>query len=60
MNDPVAWQLWTPETLALAKKHDRPLFLSIGYASCHCMRFIFLLFEIQLLTLDKRVPCHAP
>jgi len=38
MNDPVAWQLWTPETLALAKKYDRPLFLSIGYASCHCMR----------------------
>ena len=36
MNNPVAWQEWKPETLALAKKHDRLLFVSIGYAACHC------------------------
>lgn len=35
--NPVAWQLWSPETLALAKKHNRVLFVSIGYAACHCM-----------------------
>lgn len=36
MNNPVAWQMWTPEALALAKKTDRLLFVSIGYSACHC------------------------
>ncbi|KAK4698020.1 uncharacterized protein P7C71_g137, partial [Lecanoromycetidae sp. Uapishka_2] len=35
MNNPVAWQIWGPEALGLAKKHNRLLFLSIGYAACH-------------------------
>lgn len=30
------WQLWSPETLALARKHNRVLFVSIGYSACHC------------------------
>ncbi|RPB26334.1 hypothetical protein L211DRAFT_821396 [Terfezia boudieri ATCC MYA-4762] len=34
-NNPVHWQLWSPETLALAKKEDRMVFVSIGYAACH-------------------------
>ncbi|KAI5800275.1 hypothetical protein DFH27DRAFT_482843 [Peziza echinospora] len=34
-NNPVHWQLWSEETLALAKKYDRVLFVSIGYAACH-------------------------
>ncbi|KAF8468349.1 hypothetical protein BDZ91DRAFT_812087 [Kalaharituber pfeilii] len=34
-NNPVHWQLWNPETLALAKQHDRMIFVSIGYAACH-------------------------
>ncbi|KAI5852280.1 hypothetical protein BZA05DRAFT_397412 [Tricharina praecox] len=33
--NPVHWQLWSPETLALAKKHNRVLFVSIGYSACH-------------------------
>ncbi len=37
MNNPVAWQIWTPEALALAKKTDRLLFVSIGYSACHCV-----------------------
>jgi len=36
MNNPVAWQMWGPEAIALAKKHNRLLFVSIGYAACHC------------------------
>jgi hypothetical protein len=36
MNNPVAWQMWGPEALALAKKHNRLIFVSIGYAACHC------------------------
>ncbi|KAL9136183.1 MAG: hypothetical protein Q9175_002616 [Cornicularia normoerica] len=35
MNNPVAWQMWGPEALGLAKKHNRLLFVSIGYAACH-------------------------
>ena len=33
--DPVAWQLWDSQTLALARRENRLLFLSIGYFSCH-------------------------
>ncbi len=31
----VAWQQWSEGTLRLARRMDRPLFLSIGYATCH-------------------------
>ncbi|OCK79406.1 hypothetical protein K432DRAFT_405597 [Lepidopterella palustris CBS 459.81] len=35
INNPVAWQMWGPEAIALAKKSNRLLFVSIGYAACH-------------------------
>lgn len=34
-DNPVHWQLWSPATLALAARLDRPILLSIGYAACH-------------------------
>lgn len=34
-NNPVAWQIWGPEALELAKKSNRMIFISIGYAACH-------------------------
>lgn len=34
-DNPVAWQEWTDETLKLASKGDKPVFLSIGYHTCH-------------------------
>lgn len=34
-HDPVDWQEWSEETLARARASDRPILLSIGYASCH-------------------------
>ena len=33
--DPVEWYPWGEEALARAKELDRPLFVSIGYSSCH-------------------------
>jgi uncharacterized protein YyaL (SSP411 family) len=33
--NPVHWQPWSEETLALAKEQDKPLIISIGYSSCH-------------------------
>jgi uncharacterized protein YyaL (SSP411 family) len=42
MNNPVAWQIWSEEAIALAKKHHRLIFLSIGYAACHCTRSRYL------------------
>ncbi len=33
--DPVDWQPWDEAALSLARREDRPIFLSIGYASCH-------------------------
>lgn len=35
MANPTAWQLWGPETLQLARRTNRLLFVSIGYSACH-------------------------
>ena len=34
-NNPVDWYAWNNETLLKAKEKKRPIFLSVGYASCH-------------------------
>jgi len=34
-NDPVSWQAWGEEVVALAKQQNKVLFISIGYFSCH-------------------------
>jgi len=34
-DNPVAWLPWGPEALAKAKAEDKPIFLSIGYSTCH-------------------------
>jgi uncharacterized protein YyaL (SSP411 family) len=34
-NNPVDWYPWGEEAFARAKEEDRPIFLSIGYSSCH-------------------------
>ena len=34
-DNPVAWQPWDEEALALARETGRPIFLSIGYSACH-------------------------
>ncbi len=34
-DDLVFWQPWCEEAFLAAKKYDRPVFLSIGYKSCH-------------------------
>ncbi|WP_322629491.1 thioredoxin domain-containing protein [Halothiobacillus sp.] len=34
-HNPVNWYSWGPEALAAAKAEHKPLFISIGYASCH-------------------------
>ena len=33
--NPVDWYPWGDEAFALAKREDRPVLLSIGYAACH-------------------------
>ncbi len=34
-HNPVNWQAWNPETLEIAKKENKLLLISIGYAACH-------------------------
>jgi len=34
-NNPVDWFAWNKETLLKAKNEKKPIFLSVGYASCH-------------------------
>ena len=33
--NPVDWRPWNAEALTLARTEQKPIFLSIGYASCH-------------------------
>ncbi len=34
-HNPVDWYPWSEEAFALARMQDRPIFLSIGYSTCH-------------------------
>ncbi len=34
-DNPVHWMPWSPEALERARKEDKPILLSIGYAACH-------------------------
>ena len=34
-DNPVDWWPWGPEAFAEAKRRDRPVLISIGYAACH-------------------------
>ncbi len=34
-HNPVNWHAWNKETLALAKKENKAIIISIGYSSCH-------------------------
>jgi uncharacterized protein YyaL (SSP411 family) len=34
-SDPVQWHEYSEATFALAKKENKPIFLSIGYSTCH-------------------------
>jgi len=34
-NNPVDWYPWGNEAFEIAKVHNKPIFLSIGYATCH-------------------------
>jgi uncharacterized protein len=34
-HNPVDWWAWGPEALAEAKRSNRPILLSVGYAACH-------------------------
>ena len=34
-DNPVDWRPWSEEALALARREDKPILLSIGYSACH-------------------------
>jgi uncharacterized protein YyaL (SSP411 family) len=34
-HNPVEWHAWNEESIALARREDKPIFLSIGYSTCH-------------------------
>src|SRR6185295_17577487 len=35
MHNPVDWYAWGPEAFAKARAENKPIFLSIGYSTCH-------------------------
>src|ERR687895_2454900 len=34
-DNPVDWYAWGPEALERARREDKPVLLSVGYAACH-------------------------
>ena len=34
-DNPVDWHAWSEEAFEKARKEDKPIFLSIGYSTCH-------------------------
>src|SRR5207244_12970643 len=34
-HNPVDWRAWSPDAFETARKLDRPIFLSVGYSTCH-------------------------
>lgn len=34
-HNPVDWHPWGPEALALARRENKPILLSVGYSACH-------------------------
>ncbi len=32
----VDWYAWGEEAFAKARSEDKPIFLSVGYSTCHC------------------------
>lgn len=34
-HNPVEWHPWGPEALALARRENKPILLSVGYSACH-------------------------
>jgi uncharacterized protein YyaL (SSP411 family) len=34
-HNPVGWYPWGDEAFEAARKHDKPVFLSVGYSACH-------------------------
>ena len=34
-DNPVAWQAWSDEAFELASEQHKPVFLSVGYSTCH-------------------------
>jgi len=34
-HNPVDWYAWSEEAFARARAEDKPIFLSIGYSTCH-------------------------
>ena len=37
-HNPVHWQPWNDKVFSMAKKLNKPVFVSIGYSSCHWCR----------------------
>lgn len=59
-DSPVQWMEWGPEALNKARQEDKPLFISIGYFSCHYCRLMaketFSNPEVAALINEKFVP----
>ena len=59
-SDPVKWNIWNDALFEMAKKVDKPLFITIGYSTCHWCHVIqkesFRDEEISRIINDNYIP----
>ncbi|KAL5342352.1 hypothetical protein BJX70DRAFT_317854 [Aspergillus crustosus] len=59
-HNPVAWQLWDAESMDLARRSNRLIFLSIGYSACHWCHVMekesFMSQEVAAILNDSFIP----
>ena len=41
-NSQVDWYAWGAEAFEKARREDKPVFLSVGYSTCHCAKSVTL------------------
>ncbi|ERL94174.1 hypothetical protein D910_11456 [Dendroctonus ponderosae] len=51
--NPVDWYPWGEEAFAKAQSEDKPIFLSVGYSTCHCLKALEDHAKKGLLSADK-------
>jgi uncharacterized protein YyaL (SSP411 family) len=56
-DNPVDWFPWGPEAFDTARERDVPIFLSVGYSSCHWCHVVGRTLKNRLFGASLQVRC---
>ena len=57
--NPVNWFPWSDEAFGKAKQEDKPIFLSIGYSTCHWCHVNEIVFQAAI-RFSSSIPGERP